>query len=83
LFVKLASCRGRVASSRRERSGLPRARWCHDDNERDEDVGKGPVLGDVRRQDGGGGVKNGASGRIGPGRSGRQKKWDLMDRCEN
>jgi hypothetical protein len=46
-------------------------------------LGRGPVLGDVRRQEGGGGVKNGASGRIGPGRSGRQKKRDLMDRCEN
>ena len=46
-------------------------------------LGRGPVLGDVRRQEGGDGVKNGASGRIGPGRSGRQKKWDLMDRCEN
>jgi hypothetical protein len=69
--------------SRRARLGLPRARWCHDDNEWDEDVGKGPGSGDVRRQEGGGGVKNGARGRIGPGRPGCKKKWDPMDRCED
>jgi hypothetical protein len=61
---------------------MPRAGWCHGDNEWDEDVEKGPWSGDVR-QEGGGSVKNGASGQIGSGRPGRQKKWDLMDRCED
>jgi hypothetical protein len=64
-------------------SRLPRAGWCHDDNERDKDIGKGSGSGDVRRQEGGGGVKNGASGRIGSGRPGRQKKWNMMDKCED
>jgi hypothetical protein len=40
-------------------------------------------LGDVRCQEGGGGVKNGAPGQIGPGRPGCKKKWDPMDRCED
>ena len=61
---------------------MPRAGWCHGDNEWDEDVEKGPGSDDVR-QEGGGSVKNGASGWIGSGRPGRQKKWDLMDRCED
>jgi hypothetical protein len=40
--------------------------WCRDGNERDEDVGKGAGLGDVRRREGGDMSRTGHLGGLAP-----------------